>query len=177
MRKPRDFYGFPKDLEILAPFGKPKRAVVQHVEDADSLLLLVDDEHEGYSLLMIRLQGLFMPDTRGQYRTPESLIAAKDAYAKMLELCGPGEYCVVRTVGKSFDRWVGRVTLAGGRDLTTEMLNWWDEYRAERPYLRLRRYEGAGAENVEKYLTPGAPAQDNGIVLPATKGATVAESI
>ncbi len=171
MRKPRDFFGFPKDLEALAPFGKPKRAVVQHVEDADSLLLLVDDEHEGYSLLMIRIQGLFMPDTRGQHRTPANIEAARDAYAKMLELCGPGEYCVVQTFGRSFDRWVGRITLTGGRDLTTEMLNWWDEYRAERPALRLRRYEGNGTQNLDRYLATDALPQT------APAGLVVAEAL
>lgn len=114
MPEPRDFDDFPDELRC--DFG-PYMAVVSRNHDADTLALVFSPGFDESPCRWIRLNDLRAPELWQPY--------GKELAAFVARIAPPGTACRVTTEKtpvsqdqvRSFNRYVGSIELAGGRDL------------------------------------------------------------
>jgi endonuclease YncB( thermonuclease family) len=108
---PAELRFWPKSL----PYGfGPYRCVVDRIVDADTLVVMVDCGLGQYPFVAVRISGVDAPEIG----TPEG----KAARAWLEEFVPPGSPLLLRTHGRSFERWVGSLLAHDGKDLASELV-------------------------------------------------------
>jgi endonuclease YncB( thermonuclease family) len=117
VRRPAEFDTWP--AELAAPFG-PYRAVICHHVDGDTFDCLVDVGWNDYKYRPVRLLGVDTPETN-RAATKAAGLAAK-AYVQ--QLIPVGAPVLLHTIPDpdSFGRYLARIQLRDGRDLTDLIL-------------------------------------------------------
>jgi endonuclease YncB( thermonuclease family) len=117
-RVPAEFVDWPDELGV--EFG-PFRAVCKHHVDGDTFDFVVDQAFNSYPYLTIRLLGVDTPETN-HAATRDAGLAAKGFVVGLMPV---GTRVILRTRPDpdSFGRYLARVQLRGGFDLTTLILN------------------------------------------------------
>lgn len=120
--KPIEFESFPRELRALSTYG-PYQAVITSVVDGDTLVLMVSQGFQTYTVQSIRLKDINAPEINTtDPHEKERGLAAK---AHLQQLCPPSTPCLLITHKdkQSFNRYVGRIILTGMRDVCEEMVN------------------------------------------------------
>lgn len=117
-RVPVEFRDWPADLPY--SFG-PYRAVCRHHVDGDTFDFLVDQGFNDYPYMTIRLLGVDTPETN-RAATKESGEAARE-FVRLTMPEGARVILHTRPDPDSFGRYLARIQLSGGFDLTGLILN------------------------------------------------------
>jgi endonuclease YncB( thermonuclease family) len=122
--KPLIFANYPDSLKLITPFDGPARGVIQFWHDGDTVWLWLDARWGMFLFLKIRLRGVNAPELTKP--------GGKEALAFIAQLA-PADTCVaitdsvkIATSGvqdRSEDRYVARLILADGHDLSQIMLD------------------------------------------------------
>ncbi len=111
MSKPRGLLYFPKHLK--ASFG-PYMACCERVIDGDTVVVCCDFGARSYPTIAVRLYGINAPESH-EPGGPE----ATNYLAELMPRDAP---CLIRSHAWSFERIVGSILLADGRDVASEMV-------------------------------------------------------
>lgn len=117
-RHPAEFDDWPTNLEI--PYG-PYRAIVRHHVDGDTYDLFIDLGWNDYRYHSVRLLGADTPETN----RAASKAAGLAAKAFVQEQMPVGARVLLYTAPDpdNFGRYLARITLEDGRDLTDLLIN------------------------------------------------------
>lgn len=120
-KRPQQFRNFPPALFAKAGFG-PYPAVIEWVEDGDTVRALVDNGRRSYDFEDLRLYGVDAPDAGKNGATAEDEARSRRRFAELLgfdlEAAERGEearaFCLLHTAPgeDKYGRWLVRIELA-----------------------------------------------------------------
>lgn len=117
-RVPSEFVDWPADMAV--QYG-PWRAVCRHHVDGDTYDFLVDQGFNDYPYMTIRLLAVDTPETN---RAPTKIAGdAATEYVRLLMPIGSRVLLHTRPDPDSFGRYLARIALPGGFDLTGLIIN------------------------------------------------------
>lgn len=116
-RRPIEFADWP---ESLAPAFGPYRGIVRHHVDGDTFDVFVDCGFNEYRYMTVRLLGVDTPETNRAVSREDGL-AAKQLVQRLMPV-GARVLLHTRPDRDSFGRYLARVTLEDGTDLTDALL-------------------------------------------------------
>ncbi len=113
MAKPHAFSSsaWPKALPI--SYG-PYPVVMDHARDGDTFECFASVGFDSYPIIAVRILGINCPELGEP--------GGAEAKAFLEALMPQGTPALIRTHGRSFDRWVASVLLADGTDVATEIV-------------------------------------------------------
>lgn len=120
--KPTELENYPENLEEVAPYG-PYRAAITRVVDGDTIYALMNLGFSVYHLMSIRLTDIDAPELfSGPKEGREKGAASKEFLESFIDQ--RGTHCAITSEkwSQSFGRYVARVQLSDGTDLSEEMV-------------------------------------------------------